>query len=543
MENNTLYRKFRPLTFDEVVGQDTIVRILRNQIENDKVGHAYLFCGTRGTGKTTIAKIFARTVNCEHKNSGNPCNSCPTCLHAIDGSNLNIIEIDAASNNGIENIRNIINIIEHPPVDGEKKKVFIIDEVHSLSNAASNALLKTLEEPPEYALFILCTTEPEELLDTIRSRCQRYDFHRIEIETIKKQLKKICEIEDIKIDDEAISYIALKGDGSMRDAISLLERCRGYGIKEKIGINEAREVLGSVDTKDFKAILEAIDKSDVKSILGMIGEIIDKGKDISQFVEDFIWYLRNVLIVKKLDGPDEKIMITIIEYEDTKELSDKIGEESLLYYIERLSKLERKLKSTEEKRVLLETELLILATPRADAEIKESFMSRVSVLEDRISNHYYVEAGDHNASNNKNDNNFHNQTSNNSQIKNDNNSQNNAKTEIYLDKATYDEIKTIIDRMNEIKAGLEQGTKAFLDSCAIVPASDKDSGTINIIPKTDVIYNCLVDDDEFISILEKNTESILKKKVKYKLLNIKDKNATPNIILKLKEAGIKIEKK
>lgn len=224
MSYTALYRKWRPTAFDEVKGQDHIVTTLRNQMLSGRIGHAYLFCGTRGTGKTSIAKIFARAVNCEHPINGSPCNQCPSCRSILENSSMNVVEIDAASNNGVENIREIREQVQYPPTDG-KYRVYIIDEVHMLSIGAFNALLKTLEEPPSYVIFILATTEVHKIPITILSRCQRYDFKRISLDTIAGRLKELTDAEQIEIEDKALRYVAKAADGSMRDALSLLDQC------------------------------------------------------------------------------------------------------------------------------------------------------------------------------------------------------------------------------------------------------------------------------------------------------------------------------
>ena len=222
MSYQALYRKWRPDNFNDVKGQDTIVTTLRNQINADRIGHAYLFCGTRGTGKTSVAKIFAKAVNCEHPVDGNPCGECPTCKAIAAGTSMNVIEIDAASNNGVDNIRQIREEVQYSPTEG-RFKVYIIDEVHMLSIGAFNALLKTLEEPPAYVIFILATTEVAKIPITILSRCQRYDFHRITIETIAGRLSELMKAEGLNVEDKAIKYVAKAADGSMRDALSLLD--------------------------------------------------------------------------------------------------------------------------------------------------------------------------------------------------------------------------------------------------------------------------------------------------------------------------------
>ena len=251
MSYQALYRKWRPDTFEDVKGQDHIVTTLKNQILADRIGHAYLFCGTRGTGKTSVAKIFARAVNCEHPVNGSPCGECPACKAIAAGTSMNVIEIDAASNNGVDNIREIREEVQYSPTEG-KYKVYIIDEVHMLSIGAFNALLKTLEEPPAYVIFILATTEAAKIPITIMSRCQRYDFHRISIETIADRLTQLMKAENISVEDRAIKYVAKAADGSMRDALSLLDQCIAFYLGKELKYENVLDVLGAVDTEVFR---------------------------------------------------------------------------------------------------------------------------------------------------------------------------------------------------------------------------------------------------------------------------------------------------
>ena len=252
MSYTALYRKFRPQEFEDVKGQEHIVTTLKNQIKADRIGHAYLFCGTRGTGKTTVAKIFAKAVNCEHPVDGSPCGKCPACQGIAAGTSMNVIEIDAASNNGVDNIRQIREEVSYRPTEG-KYKVYIIDEVHMLSAGAFNALLKTLEEPPAYVIFILATTEAHKIPITILSRCQRYDFHRISIDTITDRLAELMRTEQVDVEERALRYVAKAGDGSMRDALSLLDQCIAFHLGEKLTYENVLEVLGAVDTEGFSA--------------------------------------------------------------------------------------------------------------------------------------------------------------------------------------------------------------------------------------------------------------------------------------------------
>ena len=287
MSYQALYRKFRPQEFEDVKGQDHIVKTLKNQINADRIGHAYLFCGTRGTGKTTIAKIFARAVNCEHPVEGSPCGECPTCKAIQNGSSMNVIEIDAASNNGVDNIRQIREEVAYRPTEG-KYKVYIIDEVHMLSTGAFNALLKTLEEPPEYVMFILATTEAHKIPVTILSRCQRYDFHRISNDTIADRLFELMKEEQIEVEEKAIKYVAKAGDGSMRDALSLLDQCIAFHLGEKLTYENVLEVLGAVDTEVFSKLLRQVIAGEVAEAIGTLGRLVDEGREINQMVADFV---------------------------------------------------------------------------------------------------------------------------------------------------------------------------------------------------------------------------------------------------------------
>ena len=289
MSYTALYRKFRPSTFDQVKGQDHIVQTLKNQINANRIGHAYLFCGTRGTGKTSVAKIFAKAVNCEHPVDGSPCNECETCRGITNGSAMNVIEIDAASNNGVDNIRQIRDEIQYSPSSG-KYTVYIIDEVHMLSIGAFNALLKTLEEPPAYVIFILATTEPHKIPITILSRCQRYDFKRISIDTIAARLSELMEKESIEVEDKAIRYVAKAADGSMRDALSLLDQCIAFYLGQKLTYDNVLDVLGAVDNEIFSRLTRSVIDSDVATSLNILDEIIMQGREPGQFVNDFIWY-------------------------------------------------------------------------------------------------------------------------------------------------------------------------------------------------------------------------------------------------------------
>ncbi|MBO4899028.1 MAG: DNA polymerase III subunit gamma/tau [Lachnospiraceae bacterium] len=362
MSYTALYRKFRPVSFDDVKGQDHIVTTLRNQIRSDRIGHAYLFCGTRGTGKTTVAKILARSVNCENPVNGSPCGECPTCQAIKGGAALNIIEIDAASNNGVDNVREIIDEVAYSPTMG-RYKVYIIDEVHMLSKGAFNALLKTLEEPPEYVIFILATTEPNALPVTILSRCQRYDFHRITIETIQGRLRTVCDEEGLSVDDKALRYIAKMGDGSMRDALSLLDQCIAFHIGETLTYDHALDVLGAVDTSVFDRLINAVYDHDVVTSLNLLQDVVDQGRELSQFNNDLIWYVRSIMLAATDTGLDEIIDINTEDMEALKATAARIDSETVMRYIRELSDLTSQLRYSPQKRILLEVTLIRMCRP------------------------------------------------------------------------------------------------------------------------------------------------------------------------------------
>ena len=304
MSYTALYRKFRPAEFEDVKGQDHIITTLKNQIKADRIGHAYLFCGTRGTGKTTVAKIFAKAVNCEHPVDGSPCGECTMCKNIAAGTSMNVIEIDAASNNGVDNIREIREEVSYRPTEG-RYKVYIIDEVHMLSIGAFNALLKTLEEPPEYVIFILATTEAHKIPITILSRCQRYDFKRITIDTIAARLDELMKKEQVEVEEKAIRYIAKAADGSMLDALSLLDKCIAFYLGQKLTYDHVLEVLGAVDTDVFSRLLRQIISQDVGKVLATVEELVMQGRELSQLAAEFTWYLRNLLLVKTWDNMED----------------------------------------------------------------------------------------------------------------------------------------------------------------------------------------------------------------------------------------------
>ncbi|MCI8464669.1 MAG: DNA polymerase III subunit gamma/tau [Lachnospiraceae bacterium] len=376
-----LYRKWRPGVFEDVKGQDHIVTTLKNQIRTGRIGHAYLFCGTRGTGKTTIAKIFARAVNCEQPVDGNPCGECAACRTIAAGNSVNVVEIDAASNNGVDNIREIREEVQYSPAEG-KYRVYIIDEVHMLSTGAFNALLKTLEEPPSYVIFILATTEVHKIPVTVLSRCQRYDFRRIAGDTITDRLAEMAAAEEIDAEEKALRYIAKKGDGSMRDAISLFDQCVAFHYGESLTYEKVLGVLGAVDNEVFRNLLHMVVKGDTAGSLRVIEEIVLQGRELTQFVLDFTWYMRNLLLLKA-SGDEESLDMTAEDIERLKEESGLLDEGVLMRYIRVCSELANQMRYAVGKRVLLELAVIRLTRPQME-ENMDSVLQRLKELEKRL---------------------------------------------------------------------------------------------------------------------------------------------------------------
>ncbi|MDD2960317.1 MAG: DNA polymerase III subunit gamma/tau [Lachnospiraceae bacterium] len=391
MSYTALYRKFRPDTFEEVKGQDAIVTTLKNQIRADRIGHAYLFCGTRGTGKTTVAKIFARAVNCEQPVDGNPCGVCSACRGITAGTSMNVIEIDAASNNGVDNIREIRDEVAYSPTEG-KYKVYIIDEVHMLSMGAFNALLKTLEEPPSYVIFILATTEAHKIPVTILSRCQRYDFKRITQLEIGARLQDLLEREQVEAEEKAIHYIAKKADGGMRDALSLADQCISFYLGQKLTYEKVLEVLGAVDTEVFSHLLRMILKDDVAGLFASLEELIMQGRDLTQLVNDFTWYLRNLMLLKASDQMDDALDVSAENLLQLKEEAAMIREDTLMRFIRIFSELANQIRYSSNKRVLLEVALIKLCRPEAERD-EQSLLERIRRLEKQIETGSFVPQG------------------------------------------------------------------------------------------------------------------------------------------------------
>ena len=382
MSYTALYRKFRPSAFEDVKGQDHIITTLQNQIRANRIGHAYLFCGTRGTGKTTVAKIFAKAVNCEHPVNGSPCGECEMCRSIAAGTSMNVIEIDAASNNGVDNIREIREEVTYRPTEG-RYKVYIIDEVHMLSIGAFNALLKTLEEPPEYVIFILATTEVHKIPITILSRCQHYDFKRISIETITDRMKELMDVEQVDVEDKALRYIAKAADGSMRDALSLLDQCIAFYLGQRLTYDNVLEVLGAVDTDVFSRLLRKTIARDVAGVLDIVDELIMQGRELTQLAADFTWYLRNLLLVKTSDNIEDVLDVSTENMMQLKEEAEMIETDALLRYIRIFSELSGQLRYATQKRVMLEVALIKLCTPAMETN-QDSLLERIRAVEEKV---------------------------------------------------------------------------------------------------------------------------------------------------------------
>ena len=357
MGYTALYRKFRPITFSELVGQEHITRTLRNQIMADRVGHAYLFNGGRGTGKTSSAKILARAINCLNPKDGEPCNECEICKGALNGSLTDIVEMDAASNNSVEDIRSIREEVNFLPTKA-KYRVYIIDEVHMLSTGAFNALLKTLEEPPEHVKFILATTEPQKLPATILSRCQRFDFKRISDEDIIKRLKIVCEESGIEISKGALKIIAILSEGAMRDALSILERCVQDG-ENKIDEDKIKDLVGIPKITYVHNIIDAIIEYDVDKALNAMDEILNQGKDLNNFLWEIIKYVKDILIYKSSGKTD---LYSEEEVQNIKNIAEKVTKEKLVDLIYKLSNLENDIKWSTQKTIMFQAGIIKLCS-------------------------------------------------------------------------------------------------------------------------------------------------------------------------------------
>lgn len=528
----TLFRKYRPIDFDTVVGQDAIVKTLRNQITSGNISHAYLFSGIRGTGKTTVARIFARAINCPHEINGNPCNECNICKSAIAGADYNILELDAASNGNVESIRQITDSMQYPPINDEKYKIYIIDEAHALTGFSKEAFLKSLEEPPEYVIYILATTDPNKLPETILSRCQKYNFRRITISDIAAYLKKICDAENINIDDDALSFIAEKGDGSLRDSISSLDRCRAYS-KEKLTKDAVIDILGLIDDDEYANITKSINTGDVENAFNIIGSALDNGKDIYELTKGLIWHLRNILIVKSITKPIETLNITNTNFKKLKEEAALISKDVLIYFIEELSRTLNVMRYDENRRVILETALIRLANPETNL-LEPAIMARIKKLEEAFSSGSFVR--------------MTNETKNTNKESGEKKDKQDLVSVIKLDKLAYDEIGLIKDNWKTISASQEKTARHILLGSEVAPSENKEAGSVQILLSSTNygVLKGMNSIDVVEESLKEATKSLLKKDVSYKLVDKTTTNYSDNITIKLDDAlskivGIKIE--
>jgi len=454
MSYTALYRKFRPDTFADVKGQDHIVTTLKNQLKANRIGHAYLFTGTRGTGKTTVAKIFAKTVNCENPTENGPCGECRICKAIASGASMNVIEIDAASNNGVDNIREIVDEVSYSPAEG-KYKVYIIDEVHMLSIGAFNALLKTLEEPPSYVIFILATTEVHKLPITILSRCQRYDFKRISIETIAERMRELMDAEQVQVEEKALRYIAKTADGSLRDALSLLDQCIAFNLGETLTYDRTLDVLGAVDTEVFSRLLRHVLDRNVLGCIELLEEIVMQGRELTQFVTDFTWYLRNLMLAQSSDNLEDVIDMSTDNLTRLKEEAEMVEMDRIIRYIRIFSELAGQIRYASQKRILVEIALIKLCKPNMEST-DDSLIDRIRQVEDKVENGVVVTAGDNCAA-------VQGIAASGTQA---------GKQKPQLPKAVPDDVRMIVSKWPSIVGSAEQPMKTYLKSAKLSLGGD-----------------------------------------------------------------------
>ena len=380
------YRTFRPRTFDEVVRQEHIVRILKNQIATDKVGHAYLFCGPRGTGKTSLAKIFARAINCEHPVDGSPCGKCTACKALSEGSNLDVYEIDAASNNGVDEMRDLREKVQYPPVAG-KYKVYIIDEVHMLTASAFNAVLKTLEEPPRHAIFILATTEPQKIPATILSRCMRFDFKLLPRKDLEELVKSVFNKTGKEFEDEAVTAIARAGAGSARDSLSIADMCASYS-RGKLTYSDVNAVLGSAEYARVGKICGAILEENSSEALSAVEEILSTGKSVGVLIKDMLSFLNECTVVKVCRNAKEIVNLPEETYAEIERVASLADGHKLLRVTEILSAAENEMKYSSSARITLETAVFKSAIPLSDYNI-DALIGKINALEQKIKSGEY----------------------------------------------------------------------------------------------------------------------------------------------------------
>lgn len=457
MGYTALYRKFRPQTFSELVGQEHITRTLKNQIIANRVGHAYLFNGGRGTGKTSSAKILARAINCLNPKDGEPCNECEICKGAISGALTDIVEMDAASNNSVEDIRGIREEVNFLPTKA-KYRVYIIDEVHMLSPGAFNALLKTLEEPPEHVKFILATTEPQKIPATILSRCQRYDFKRISDEDIVKRLKEVCNKSDIKITEGALKIISVLSEGAMRDALSILERCVQDG-QNNIDEDKIKDLVGIPKTVFVNKLVKSVVNKNVEEALNSINEILNQGKDLQNFIWEIIKYIKDILIFKTSGNEG---IYNESEIKDIKEIAQKVTKEDLVNLIYEMSNLENDIKWSTQKTIIFEAGIIKLCSNQLQdgKDIEE----RISKIENYLKSGgtVYKNIAINNSSNNQNVQNNIIESNNKQNMNLSNNINNVAKPQKAIEREKKDYSRNLNESWPKIVNNLKQSGKIVL---------------------------------------------------------------------------------
>ncbi|MBR5250500.1 MAG: DNA polymerase III subunit gamma/tau, partial [Clostridia bacterium] len=379
MNHLALYRQFRPRTFDEMVGQSHITTTLKNQIKTGKLGHAYLFCGSRGTGKTTAAKVFAKAVNCQHTKDGNPCLECSFCL---DQTHVDIIELDAASNNGVDYIRDIKEKASFSPING-KYKVYIVDEVHMLSVNAFNAFLKILEEPPSYAIFVLCTTEPQKIPQTILSRCMRFDFRLVGLNHLTNLLTDILKKVGKKVTLQAINAICLAGDGSVRDTLSIADRCLAFCEDKVLDYEDVMNILGATDNSSVETLASAILSGNIADILTTTQGLIDAGKNVIALARDLTTVFRNILVCKTVPTAQQLLALPNERYDRLKRESDEYTIKKVTYALNTFAKTESDLRYALNPKVFIETMALKVATSTGEVDV-DGLEARIYRLEKKI---------------------------------------------------------------------------------------------------------------------------------------------------------------
>ncbi|WFD10327.1 DNA polymerase III subunit gamma/tau [Tepidibacter hydrothermalis] len=397
--HKALYRVYRPLKFEDVIGQEHITKTIKNQIDNNSIAHAYLFSGTRGTGKTSTAKIFARAVNCINPEDHEPCNECEICKGILNDSIMDVIEIDAASNNGVDDIRELRENVKYPPTKG-KYKVYIIDEVHMLSQGAFNALLKTLEEPPYYIIFILATTEAHKIPATILSRCQKYDFKRVKVDDIVTRMKKICDDLDIQVEEKALNLIARNAGGALRDALSILDQCVSYS-EDEIKYSDVVNLLGTVNIDFLFDMSKYIIEEDTKQALELLNELIICGKDIKHFLTDLIDHFRNLMVCKVSHELYEIINLPVETIDLLKNQADGIDLNSIIEIINLLSETQNNIKYSSNPRISLEITIMKLSQPVLKLD-DDSIINRIQNIENVIKNGVSISRNDNNIENKNN---------------------------------------------------------------------------------------------------------------------------------------------